>query len=307
MKFNFRHVEIFWAEMTTGSATGAAQLLRTSQPTISRELVRFEQTVKLKLFNRSNGKLEPTEQGMMLFDEVQRTYNGLARVAHAADAIRNFDQGQISIASLPVFAETLLPNVCQQFSDAYPGVSVKITSQETPQLRESLSKQNYHLGLSEDAAALPGTHAQQLMAADVVCVLPAAHAMGEKVVVTPDDLAGQKFVYLDALDPYRQQVDALFGGLGIERKMVIETLSASAVCQTVRLGVGVAIVNPLTALSFAGTGLQIRRFSYSIPYSVNLIRPLYRPESPVADNFIEVLRANCVRLSLELASILDRH
>ncbi|MEA1136003.1 LysR family transcriptional regulator, partial [Klebsiella pneumoniae] len=52
MNFSFRHVEVFWAVMTTGSATGAAELLHTSQPTISRELSRFETLTQLTLFKR---------------------------------------------------------------------------------------------------------------------------------------------------------------------------------------------------------------------------------------------------------------
>ena len=59
MTFNLRHVEVFWAVMTTGSATAAARLLHTSQPTISRELGRFEQVTQLSLFKRTHGKLVP--------------------------------------------------------------------------------------------------------------------------------------------------------------------------------------------------------------------------------------------------------
>lgn len=42
-----RHVEVFRALMLSGSATRAAEMLFTSQPTISRELARMEQIVGL--------------------------------------------------------------------------------------------------------------------------------------------------------------------------------------------------------------------------------------------------------------------
>lgn len=38
MKLSARHIEVFRAIMASGSVTGAARLLFTSQPTISREL-----------------------------------------------------------------------------------------------------------------------------------------------------------------------------------------------------------------------------------------------------------------------------
>lgn len=43
LRITHRHIEVFRAVMTAGSVTGAAQLLYTSQPTVSRELARMEQ------------------------------------------------------------------------------------------------------------------------------------------------------------------------------------------------------------------------------------------------------------------------
>lgn len=73
---NLRHIEIFHAVMTAGSLTEAAQLLHTSQPTVSRELARFEKVIGLKLFERIRGRLHPTVQGLRLFEEVQRSGTG---------------------------------------------------------------------------------------------------------------------------------------------------------------------------------------------------------------------------------------
>ena len=74
---NLRHIEIFHAVMTAGSLTEAAHLLHTSQPTVSRELARFEKVIGLKLFERIRGRLHPTVQGLRLFEEVQRSWYGL--------------------------------------------------------------------------------------------------------------------------------------------------------------------------------------------------------------------------------------
>ena len=306
MKLSFRHVEVFRAIMTSGSATAAAQLLHTSQPTVSRELARFEQLTQLRLFERASGKLVPTEQALMLHEEVERAYTGLERIARTADAIRHFSQGQVSIACLPAFAQALLPRACLAFRSQYPGVSIKITAQESALLQESMSTQRFHLGLTEDISAPPGTAIETLLALDVVCVLPSDHALCKRAgaVLTPEDFAGQDFVYLGSDDPYRQRVDALFSERGITRRLVVETPSAGAVCETVRMGVGIAIVNPLTALAYAGPGIQLRRFSQAITYHVMLARPQFKPASAVVDRFVDVLRASCTEIEAALASVI---
>ena len=101
---NLRHIEIFHAVMTTGNLTEAARMLHTSQPTVSRELARFEKVLGLTLFARARGRLQPTVQGLRLFEEVQRSWYGLDRIVSAAESLREFRQGELSIACLPVFS-----------------------------------------------------------------------------------------------------------------------------------------------------------------------------------------------------------
>lgn len=79
---NLRHIEIFHAVMTAGNLTEAARLLHTSQPTVSRELARFEKVLGLTLFERTRGRLHPTVQGLRLFEEVQRS--GMGWIASSA-------------------------------------------------------------------------------------------------------------------------------------------------------------------------------------------------------------------------------
>lgn len=303
MNFSFRHVEVFWAVMTTGSMTSAAAVLHTSQPTISRELSRFEQVTQLVLFKRTGPRLDPTEHALMLFEEVQRNFRGLDRIRKTAQAIRHFHKGQILLTCQPAFSNALMPRVCQQFSQRFPGTSVNIDPQESPALEESLTAQRYHLGLTESQNAPGATAIETVFESDVVCVLPNDHVLCAKRVLTPQDFAGQSFIYLAEDDPYRIKVDTVFRELAIGRRFAVQTRSASAVCASVKLGVGIALVNPLTALDYAENGLQIRRFSYSIPYVVCLVQPLHRPNSAVTAQFIEVLRDCCKNFQQQIEGI----
>lgn len=131
---SLRHIEIFHAVMTTGNLTEATALLNTSQPTVSRELSRFEHLVQIPLFERVRERLHPTAQGLQLFEEVQRSYYELDRIINAARDIRRFEQAQLSIACLPVFSQSLLPNVCKPLLDSYPSLSLHVIPQESPLL-----------------------------------------------------------------------------------------------------------------------------------------------------------------------------
>lgn len=118
---NLRHIEIFHAVMTAGNLTEAARLLHTSQPTVSRELARFEKVLGLTLFERTRGRLHPTVQGLRLFEEVQRSRYGLDRIVSAAESLREFRQGELSIACLPVFSQSFFAAATTTISGALSG------------------------------------------------------------------------------------------------------------------------------------------------------------------------------------------
>ncbi|ECE5122991.1 LysR family transcriptional regulator [Salmonella enterica] len=301
---NLRHIEIFHAVMTAGNLTEAARLLHTSQPTVSRELARFEKVLGLTLFERTRGRLHPTVQGLRLFEEVQRSWYGLDRIVSAAESLREFRQGELSIACLPVFSQSFLPPLLPPFLARYPDVSLNIVPQESPLLEEWLSAQRHDLGLTETLHAPAGTTRTELLTLNEVCVLPCDHPLAAKTVLTPDDFQGENFISLSRLDSYRQLLDTLFAEHQVKRRMVVETHSAASVCAMVRAGAGVSIVNPLTALDYAASGVTVRRFSIDVPFTVSLIRPLHRPASALVDAFSKHLQMHLSRLVEPLEVIL---
>ncbi len=292
---NLRHIEIFHAVMTAGNLTEAARLLHTSQPTVSRELARFEKVLGLTLFERSRGRLHPTVQGLRLFEEVQRSWYGLDRIVSAAESLREFRQGELSIACLPVFSQSFLPALLQPFLARYPDVNLTIVPQESPLLEEWLSAQRHDLGLTETLHAPAGTERTELFSLDEVCVLPVNHPLCAKSVLTPADFQGENYISLSRTDSYRQLLDALFAEHQVKRRMVVETHSAASICAMVRAGVGISVVNPLTALEYAASGIAIRPFSLSVPFRVSLIRPLHRPASALVDAFSAWLQEGASR------------
>ena len=298
-RITHRHIEVFRAVMTAGSATGAADLLHSSQPTVSRELARLESLLGYALFERVQGRLRANARALALWDEVQRSWQGLERVVDRAVALGRSDAVQLSVLCLPALAHALLPGAAARLLQACPHARLSVTPQESPLLEEWMSAQRFDLGLGEQTATPPGTQAEVLLTLDEVAVLPAGHALAMRPVLGLDDFAGLPFVSLSADDPYRRQIDALFAQAGVQRQLRLETHSAVAVCAMVQQGLGVAIVNPLTALAGvngAGGGLVLRRLAFSVPFSVSMVRPLFRAPLPEVAPMVAALRQEATAL-----------
>lgn len=301
-----RHVEVFRTVMACGSVTEAAARLHSSQPTLSRDLARLEQLLGFALFERLRGRLKPTERALALYDEVQRSFVGLERIVERAQALSRGTGVALECLALPALNQALLPGATARLLAAQPQARVKLTPAEPPLLDEWLSAQRYDLGLTEQASAPPGTRQELLFDADEVCVLPAGHALLAEPVLRPEHFDQQAFISLAAQDPYRLAIDACFARAGVARQMSLEAHSAASIAELVRHGLGLSILNPLTALNqFEGlAGLQLRRFEPSIPYRIYLAIPEFRPVHGLQGALRQALRDEAQALKDRLAALL---
>ena len=288
-----RHIAIFRAVMQAGQITRAAEALHSSQPTVSRELARLEQLLGYPLFDRIQGRLRPTVRARALFDEVERAWQGLARVQATAHELRAFASGRLHIACLPALAHALVPAALRRFAAQHPQASVTVAPLESPALEAALSEQQFDLGLTEARAAPVGCESHTLLQADEVAVLPADHALAAREVLALADFEGQTFINLAPGDAVRQQLDALFAAAGVMRELRLETASAVSVCALVAEGLGVSIINPLTAAAMvAGDARLTRRpLAVSVRFQVALVRPLWRAEHPLVGDLHAALQA----------------
>jgi DNA-binding transcriptional LysR family regulator len=83
-KINSRQIEAFRALMLAGTTTAAAEVMRVTQPAVSRLLADLQAALKLTLFDRRGTRLVPTSEALALYDEVQRSFVGLDRIAAVA-------------------------------------------------------------------------------------------------------------------------------------------------------------------------------------------------------------------------------
>jgi DNA-binding transcriptional LysR family regulator len=285
-----RQLAMFRAVMLQGNLSRAADATHSSQPTLSRELARLEQVLGYALFDRISGRLRPTARALALMQEVERSFVGLEHIASRAHELRTLTSGRLQLACLPALAHALLPQALARFQQALPEAQVSVVPLESPWLEQALSEQRFDLGLSEATSAPTGVTLLPLLQANEVAVLPAGNSLCCKARLAPADFADARFVSLAEGDTYRQAIDAMFAKARVVRHMVLETQSAVAVCAMVQQGLGVAIVNPLTAAAMAGPSLVVRPLTDAIPFQISVLFPTLATPHPLRDAMVQALQ-----------------
>ncbi len=304
-KLSHRQAEAFRAVMIAGTITGAAEILCVSQPAVSRLLADFEDAVQLRLFERHKKRLTPTPEALILFEEVEKSFVGIDKLARTADELRGFHRGTLRIATMPAVSIGFLPNVVQDFISDHRGVSVTLQVRSSQQVADWVATQHYDVGIVATHVSDPAIDVQLLADSRMVCVLPAGHRLADKPVLTPEDLRGESFISLGTEQSARYKVDEAFERAGVGRQLIIDTQLCYVACSFVLAGSGVTLVDPLTALHFAPQGLVVKRFEPRISFVYNILYPAQRAKSQLTLEFTDTLRRKLAQLAASSAGLLD--
>ncbi|WP_454727463.1 MULTISPECIES: LysR substrate-binding domain-containing protein [Cupriavidus] len=279
-----RQLEVFRTVMERGSATLAAQVLGISQPAVSTLLNKLEEAIGYPLFVREHRRLTPTAEAIALVDEVAAVLDRHAQLSRTAHDIHETRAGSLTIASHPGPSISWLPPVIARFVAARPGVTVKLISRQSQGVRDLIPSRAFDLAVAE----LPVEHplaAVNRYQMSFVAVLHSGHPLAKHALLTPRLLDGSPFIGMFRGHAAQLGASKAFDEAGAHLRVVAECdYFASAISLAAR-GVGVALVDPISAQDMKSEALAVRPFAPSLAYHFAVFHPHDRPMSKLANAF----------------------
>ena len=286
-----RQLEAFRATMISGTVSGAAEILQISQPAVSRLIEKFEGNFNITLFDRSTGRLVPTPEAQLLYEEVERAFSSIDKIRHAAFDIQSAKRGQLDLACLPALGLGFVPSVIREFAVEHPDVRIRHDIQISAKVEEWAASQQVDFGLAEFPFHRSGFVMEDFCKTPYVLAVPSHFEVARLEVVTPQDLADIPMIVLTRACAGRHRIDQVFQAAGVNYKALYETPFASTICSLVAKGLGVGLIDPFTAYDFKNHPIVVRPFEPAIIFHVGVLYPGHRPLSKVASRFLAALRA----------------
>ncbi len=289
MALPLRQLEAFHAVVVNGSMTKAAKHLSVSQPAVSRLVASLEEGLGFPLFQRMSGRLRPTPEARVIFDEVEKALANLNQISRLTEHIQDKKGGHLRVTCLPGFATSLLPRVLARFLSDRPGLTLALEPRAPERIQEWISAQLFDVGISERFEKNPAIESEAILVR-TVCVAPKGHALAKKKVIRPGDLDGLALIHTHHNDDFFTTVQRAFESVGTEFKGPVETRQFAPACIMVAEGYGVSIVSEIDAREYENEGLVIRPFEPTIPFQINILYPAYMPRSIVTLEFVEAFK-----------------
>jgi len=287
---NLRQLHAFRAAMREGSVTHAAEALGVTQPAASSLITKLEDDLGFLLFKRDKGRIVPTPEGRHFYQEVEKILSAVDKATRAAHDIRDLRLGQLRIAAMPGLSLVFLPRVVARFLARRPEVSATLQTRSSIQVKEWIAAQLYDIGIAELPVDDPAIEAKPL-SMDCVCALPEGHPLAAHEVITPALIARTPVIALGRDHMTHFRLFQAFEEAGVAWQPKIECQLFAPACNLVAEGLGVAVIDPVTAADHRSHGIVTRPFEPRIPFDVAILYPANQPRSQLVQSFARDLEA----------------
>lgn len=287
---NIQHFAAFRAVMMTGTVSGAAEILGRSQPAVSRLLDRLEAELGLALFERRKGLITPTPQAHRLLDEVERAYVSLDSLKNLASRLAKGQGNQVSVAVLPALGLSFMPRVIAKFRRDWPETKVSLNVRMSPTVEEWVAGQQVDFGFAEMPVRRSGFETEIFSNAPYVAAVPSGHELADRSCLKPGDLREGPLISWTPFVAARHLLDQVLVTSGVRIEALCETSLSGAAFEMVKQGLGIAIVDPYTAVLQADERIRLIPFRPAIPFNLALLRPEFRGSPPTVDHMLSFAR-----------------
>jgi len=275
---------------TAKTISGAARLLDISQPGISRMLAHMEDKVRFRLFDRTRGRLIPTHEAQVLFEQIQRFYEGFGELD---DTIRRLAKGEdrtFRIGASPSLGHSVVPAMLARLTANYPGLMLQFDILSVDQARTYLASQRGEYALTLFEIDHPNVLSSRIAAARLVCAVRADHPLAARESIGVADIADEPILSFPPDTPHGRAIARMYEEAGCELDVATYVRFAETAVAFVAQGMGLALVDSFTAMQPHDPGVRFLEFEAPGTLPVYLNRNLDMPRAMIGETFEEIAR-----------------
>ena len=297
MKLHEIHVLI--AVVQAGSMGKAAVLLNTTQSAISRSIADLENTMGVRLLDRSPLGTEATPYGSALVKRSIAAFDELKQSVKDIEFLADPTTGEINFACTPAIAFTFMPHVMDRFVKKYPRVVLRfdeVASGAATRNYLELRNRKYDLILTRGNAGpaketLPDEVSVETLFDDPLVIVAGARNkwVSRRRMIDLAELANENWIMMPPHTwNYRQLAEAFDARGLVMPRAGIETLSVPVTTHFLAEGQFIASMAKSTAYFNSLKVLPVDFPSRPLPF--NIVTLSNRTLSPVVERFIECVR-----------------
>jgi DNA-binding transcriptional LysR family regulator len=274
MNPTLRQMRAFVALAKTGNFTLAAQYMHVTQSALSGLIKELEQTLGVRVVDRSTRRIALTETGNELYPLFSQMIDDLDRaLANIADQAQ-LRKGIVRVAVPQLMACTLLPQVIAAWRTRYPDIGISLSDSPVEAVTTRVLSGETDFGIGPERDSAPQLEARELMEMPFEAVIPPEHPLAKRRRLGWSELAAHPLITLRGQFTERLLADMGSGdrggkGAGSDGGSSDNGDSRADTLRALTLRPAHEVTYMTTALAMVASGLGV---TVCMPYAAPLVR-----------------------------------
>ncbi len=167
----------------------AADKCFVTQPTLSMQIQKLEDELRVKIFDRTKQPIEPTPMGIRIIEQARLVLEASSKIPEMIDEVKGEIKGELKIGIIPSIAQYLVPLFITQTLGEYPGLQIQIDELLTDQVVKALNDNEIDIGIIATPLDLPGISEIPVFYEPFIVFTSQTHHLFKKVTIKPSDLS----------------------------------------------------------------------------------------------------------------------
>lgn len=222
--------------------TRAAEELHLSQPAVSIQVKRLEESMGMPLLEHIGKKLFLTDAGRELFDASNDVLERLRVLNEDMTGLEEGIKGPLHVAAITT-AKYFMPHLLGIFLRDHPGVVPRLTVTNQTRVIERLEKNLDDLVIMGTIPEDMGLETQFFLDNPIVVVAPPDHPLAGRKAIPLERIAAERFISREPGSGTRAVYERLFRQRGLQVNSYMELGSSEAIKQAVMAGLGISALS----------------------------------------------------------------
>jgi DNA-binding transcriptional LysR family regulator len=228
-----------------GSIRKAATALNVASSAINRQILKTEDELGVKLFDRLPGGVRLTAAGEVLLRHVRDTLGNYDRALGEIDGLRGIQSGHVSIAALDSLLVDVLPRVLGDFARRHPAVTFAVQATAPLAATAAVIAGQAELALTFVGPSRPSLDLLRAVRMPIGAVMSSRHRLARRPAVAFEDLAGEPVLLQQETPPLVPFLDDAFAAFRSSATVRFVSNSIEMLRHVLRAGLGIAFFTRL--------------------------------------------------------------
>lgn len=293
-RLKLKDLDVFMAVAALGGMGKASTRLNLSQPAISKSIADLEQTLGVRLLDRSRHGVEPTVYGTALIKRGTTVFDELRQGVTDIDFIADPTAGELRFGAVEGIAHGIVAPLIRSLSQKHPKIRFSVEVAGTTRLSAELANRNIEFAIAKTNGDVHEDQLRETLFEDPLVVATApTNPLTRKRKLSLADLIDEPWV-LEPTDTFFGEMCALaFSEAGLSQpRAAVVTNSRNLQYALLETGHFLSLQADFLLRLRQSPALKV--LPIALPHTrrpVQIIRPRHRSLSPLAQLFIGEVRA----------------